>query len=341
MFTKILVPFDGSELARHAVPYAAALARVRGGTLFLTYVQAPWELPTDAPTQLHATGTQLRKEGVTVSIRIHPLSVGSPGRVLLDTAREIEAGIIVMGTRARGAVGRTLLGSVADYVLRHTKIPVLFCTVHTDNAWTGKGPRRILLPLDGSAVAEEAIPHARALASELGATMILLGVIDPGTAPASGNPESEVPFLDELHQQTRAYLDRVVTNLAKDGIAAEIQVRVGVPDEAIAEVARVQNVELVVMATHGRGGAVRLLLGSVALHTLQRSHVPVLLVRTGGGAAHASGVEEAHVEEPATRLTLTSDQLLLVRRGLMLLRAEPGYATHAVDLLLAQLPPSE
>jgi nucleotide-binding universal stress UspA family protein len=123
----------------------------------------------------------------------------------------------------------------------------------------------LLVPLDGSALAERALPYAAALAARSGARIVLARV----APPASGGAEAEA----------RDYLSSVAARLAELGLTVEPVVATGEVAEAVAETARAQSVDLLVMATHGRGGLGRWVYGSVAEALMARLPLPILLVR--------------------------------------------------------------
>lgn len=145
---------------------------------------------------------------------------------------------------------------------------------------------RILVPLDGSELAEVALPHAISLAKQSGAEVILLRVLEPLAPGAAMGQESiyiEPEFWRRLQQEyldeARAYLDRVAARLSADGLSARTEIRRGSPAEMIIDTARELHADAIVMATHGRSGIGRWMLGSVADRVVRASHLPVLLIR--------------------------------------------------------------
>ena len=344
MFKTILMPFDGSEPTTHALPYATALARATQGRLVLTYALAPWELSFDAPLRLYDIGTELREAGLDVTTHIAPPHLGNPGRAILAMAGEVGADVIVMGTHAYGSVGRALFGSVADYVVRHSTLPVLVCTPLADRVWPEERPRRILVPLDGSALAETALSPAREIAREIGASLDLVGAIDLATVAAIDHAVQVGAYLEMLAGETRGYLERVAEDLRQEGTVVDVQARAGVPDAVVTQLADELSSDLIVMATHGRGVS-RMLLGSVALRILQRSTVPVLLIHPAAAIVERTTTTPIEAgARPAgeqTYLALTAAELELLRRSLELLRHGSGseqQSQEGVTRLLNRLP---
>jgi nucleotide-binding universal stress UspA family protein len=127
--------------------------------------------------------------------------------------------------------------------------------------------KRIMVPLDGSELAQTALPHALELCRALGATLVLLHVRDV----RHGSSEASRRFLDFTRRQ-----------YANDGVAIETLMREGSVVEAILSAAQHQQIDVIAMATHGRSGIQRAVYGSVAEQVLRSSTTPVLLVRVPG-----------------------------------------------------------
>jgi len=131
---------------------------------------------------------------------------------------------------------------------------------------------RIMIPLDGSELAQTALPHALDLGRALGATLVLLHVRDG----RKGSPEA-----------ARRYLEYLRRGHTGDGVAIELAVREGAVAEAIVRAADEERIDIIVMATHGRSGMQRVVYGSVAEQVLRSSTRPVLLVRVPGAPVEA------------------------------------------------------
>lgn len=150
--------------------------------------------------------------------------------------------------------------------------------------------RRLLVPLDGSELAERALPHAQALAERFGASILLAEAVPPTAyvVPGDGLGTADAGLVAEAWESARdeaaAYLDRARQKLPSK-IGLETEVLEGAPVPGLLEYAERQGVDLIVMTTHGRGGLERLVFGSVAQQLLQQARVPLLLIRAAGGAA--------------------------------------------------------
>jgi nucleotide-binding universal stress UspA family protein len=167
---------------------------------------------------------------------------------------------------------------------------------------------RVLVPLDGSEVAEAVLPFAERVAGPVDAELVLLRVVEPVTAAeamaAAGVGSADALFLREL--EAKRYLAEVEQRLGARGLRVRSEVRVGSPAAEIAAAAAECGAELVAMTTHGRGGLGRLIWGSVAEAVLRHAALPVLMVRmtpaaaapaaaharTGAGTAPAAPSEE-------------------------------------------------
>jgi nucleotide-binding universal stress UspA family protein len=141
---------------------------------------------------------------------------------------------------------------------------------------------RVLVPLDGSGVAEAILPFAEELAGPLNAEIVLVRVIEPvvtGVGLATGDPGGADAL---LHAQLAAkrYLEDVAARLSARGLRVRTQAAFGTPSVKLAELATAEKADLIAMATHGRGGVGRLLFGSVAEALLRAATIPVLLFRT-------------------------------------------------------------
>jgi nucleotide-binding universal stress UspA family protein len=159
--------------------------------------------------------------------------------------------------------------------------------------------KRILLPLDASPLAEEAIPLATSLAEKFGSEILLLHVLDiPEPSPVRSHPEVTIGWVREARahalQEARRYLDAQQQEIHRQGILVRALVCDESPAEDILQVAARQEVDLIVMSSHGQGGLARWTFGSVADKVARHSPCPVLLVRhaSGGLEAHPSGGDE-------------------------------------------------
>lgn len=308
MYT-VLVPLDGSKLAERAVPLGHTLATILGGTLELvTVVEEPVLLdlmPTLIVPERQAAERYLRSVAETlpggVPVRTTTLR-GSPVDEILALASQQPDTIIAMSTHGRGGVRRMLFGSIADKITRGATCPVALVRGEAPVA-VSRTPK-VLVPLDGSELAESALPLAAALAGREGGALHLLRV-----APSYWNAPyiaygPEAFYLDaqqiaqlteEAQEEARAYLDRVATRLRADGARVTWEVRVGRAADEIIRVAETIEPDLVVMSSHGRGGVRRWALGSVAEEVLHRGTMPVVVVPRHAASGQAMVASEGEL----------------------------------------------
>jgi nucleotide-binding universal stress UspA family protein len=298
----VLVPLDGSPFAEHALPWAVAIARKARARLRLALVHQPPEPPpADKGTARMFTRMEvmLRKSqrdylrGVAARIKAEgPLQVatatleGTPARAIATYVDEIGVDLVAMTTHGRGGLERAWLGSVADELVRTLEVPVLLIRPHEGAPGEPK-VEEILVALDGSRRAEASLPPAMSLAALLGARLTLL----QGVEPVLIMMDAPTPFArtvdDELsairRDEARDYLGDLAERVTAAGVTAKpIAVLAPGALEAIHAAARAPSVGLIALATHGRGGLRRLLLGSVADKLVRAGELPVLVTRQRG-----------------------------------------------------------
>ena len=159
--------------------------------------------------------------------------------------------------------------------------------------------QRILVPLDGSELAERALPYAKELAQQLGASLTILRVVNSleltSAQAFSGYLPAEVydAAFEDARRAAREYLETVAKGLAADGLAVDWVMRTGDPAGEVIEHEREGRADLVVMSTHGRSGLGRWVFGSVADRVLRGGTIPVLLVRSFGSPGRSGHQQHA------------------------------------------------
>jgi nucleotide-binding universal stress UspA family protein len=294
----ILVPLDGSAFAEQALAMAMPLARATQRRLRLCHVRLLplWPDEIVEPDTVEAMKHILHAEGETylrevqrrieapdlrVDVAVLPGDVTSVGESLQRHIEENPVDMVILGTHGRGGVQRAWLGSVADYLVRHLTIPVLLVR---SGMLTPSGDRRLLVPLDGSPLAEQALEEACALAAALHQDIVLFRVVTPVVYPMPGVDAPYVGIDVDLTTITRReaeeYLGQVEERIEARGIKCSAITLLGnSAAEGIIEMARPAHFSHVIMSTHGRGGFKRLLLGSVADKVIRGAAVPVLVIR--------------------------------------------------------------
>jgi nucleotide-binding universal stress UspA family protein len=310
-FRSILVPVDGSRLAEQAVPVALAIAERAHSKVRLVLVHqihqprvlmepAHIYIRTEAALQqserdyLTSLVSRVRERmGRAVSCAILK---GRAGVTLAEYIKEASPDLVVMMTHGYGGFRRAWLGSVADQLIRSLDVPILLIRAdHSKPAATSVEFTKILVPLDGSPLAEAALEPAAALARLWDAEISLMQIVQPvflGTDPMLPLPSSYDEQLTAKERDAAGeYVQAVAERLRDEGVKASgvAVLGGGVADELLC-LARPGRIGLVAMATHGRGGARRLVLGSVADKLVRGADVPVLVVRpTGKRSKRRSG----------------------------------------------------
>ena len=302
-FQSILVPLDGSSLAEQAIPVAEAIAKRARCKLKLVLVHEPLiQLePGSVSVKLELAMQKADRQylkGLTVGLRERlgrPVSSavlrGIPVAETLAThIRELGVDLVVMTSHGRGGLRRAWLGSVTDQLVRSTEIPVLVVRPREDEApWSIAQLSEIMIPLDGSPLAEAALEPATELARLWDAEISLVQVVRPIilsepnlTFPSSYSDQATAIRRDLAQDYIKDVAERVrESGLRSTGIA----VIGGAVSQTLIDLASPERVGLMVVATHGRGGLKRLVLGSVADKLIRGANVPVLVIRPAGRRA--------------------------------------------------------
>ena len=298
MYGRVLVPLDGSALADQILQTVVYMAsRLSVGVCLLRVVDLShlktavpgvrmnWDTIADGARN-HAIGyLSLKAQEVSQSdVEVtHLVLEGHPADVIVAEANKQQDTLVAMSTHGRSGPSRWLLGSVADKTMRSYNGPILLFRPGADGSHSEQFST-LILPLDGSELAEGAIPHAANLAKDLSLRVTLVRVIDesweyvyPADAPAS--PDENISRV--LEQDAENYLAQVSSRLRRDGVQEVAHlVSHGDPASVIIDLASEAHDGLVVMGTHGRSGLARTVIGSVADRVVRHSGDPVLLVRT-------------------------------------------------------------
>jgi nucleotide-binding universal stress UspA family protein len=280
----VLVPLDGSVTAEVVLPYATTVARALDADLrLLTVLDASHGSPQVEPGRAaresspadyllrHAEPLQVRGVKTVVAT-----IAGDSIEQIVSTAEQPDVIVVAMATQGQSGMKRWYLGGVADAVLRTTTKSVLL--VNPDaTARTDRPVRlgRIVVPLDGSELAEAALSVAEALASAGSGAITLVHVLPPATAGplSAGVPDGHTQTEAEAQQDLEAAHRKL-----RDASRASTLILRGTPSAAIAEHLITSGADLLVMTAHGRGGRKHLVLGSTA-YRLLHAGPPLLLVR--------------------------------------------------------------
>ncbi len=294
MFRTILVPLDGSAFSEAALPWALGLSRRTHAALQLASVHEP--VPSFAYDEWESAAWQWSEDylrNVREQIRqrtdgeVHAwVGTGRVVELLMSRADSTEADLVVMATHGRGALTRAWLGSVADGFVRHAHQPILLVRPEDDHPDPTVEPevQRIVVPLDGSELSESVLDLAIGMAKLYGSQIRLLRVVAYPMEIASPYLPHTVQMnqkvVEEARDAARAYLERIAARITAEGVEATVHVTVDTQaGHAVAREVEELDAQLVVMATHGRGGLQRALLGSTTDKVIRAVHVPILVQR--------------------------------------------------------------
>ncbi|MBM3944682.1 MAG: universal stress protein [SAR202 cluster bacterium] len=329
MFTKVLVPLDGTEVSTGILPYISLLARGLKMEMVLLSVVNPAmveeleEFGTKAPMREALSGVSLKTPktagertpkrraegpffsqelenaefrvkgwltGISDGMRQSGLQVeyvtkiGQAANTILATARELGCDVIAMSTHGRNAIGRGMLGSVADKVIRSSTVPVLAISPERAAKYgtPGRPMTTLLAPLDGGPLSEKTLPYIITLGKQLRVKVHVVRVVDT-TVPITGwwaDPRF-FEVVQEIRNEAQGYVQEIADRLRTQGLQAEANVLNGNPAGMLVDMARNTPQDLIVIATRGRTGLSRFILGSVTEALVRSSGDPVLIIPTG------------------------------------------------------------
>lgn len=293
MYDHILIPVDGSDESTAAARRGLALARDFDATAEAVHVV---DQRARRLTRTDRESGHLREHGESVLADIeslaadigHPVTTelleGKPSVQIDEYARETDAGLIVLGRQGMTGLGKRLLGGVTEQVLHRTALPVLVVSGAEETGTTGFDYSRILVTTDGSANAETATRHGAAVADCYDATVHVLNVVDiqaaGGAFNAGGLNETFIERLEENGRDAVAATADELKRTAPD-VSVETAVERTISLDGVAtgirEFVSDRDIDLVVIASHGRSNLKRQLLGSVTSQLLRTADVPVLV----------------------------------------------------------------
>lgn len=299
MFQRILVPLDGSPGAERAIPVAACIARSARGSLVFLQVVPPLPVLGENADEARGMLSDVKREeqaltgaasylaeaiaaysgdltGVSTEMDV---AFGLTSPTLTSTARLEQVDLVVMCSRHESGVGQWGIESIAQQTMRHSPVPLLILHERGEMLPTdATRPLRVLVPLDGSLVAEMALEPALQILAQLTRSvqdeLCLLRIVEECRANC-----------DESRQQAERYLRAVCERLSRGksagcrfSLVPEVRVGADVAKILLEEARQGDTVPLIAMATHGLEGMPRLLLGSVAERVLDATTCPLLVV---------------------------------------------------------------
>lgn len=286
MYDRILVPVDGSECGRAAARYGFAFAAATGATVDIVHV-VDTTVPTiggrmaDAERREHGEAivesAAEQSQAFDCPVETHRRE-GTPESEIVASAGDLGADLIVMGRQGTHNLRERLLGGVTEHVVRHADQPVLVVPLGTDV--TAASISKLLVPTDGSEAATAAISPATELATVFDAGVAVFTAVDVQSAGGSfsaGGVSEE--FIERLKSEGGDIVETVADSVrdTQPGLSIDTIVRRGSAHEEIASCATDIGADLIVMASHGRTGLKRHLLGSVTDRVLRVAETPVLV----------------------------------------------------------------
>lgn len=299
MYTSIVVPLDGSAFGNGALPVALTLASRSDAEVHLVHVSEPTlfsegesayephrsaHLQRNMRARVTTMAAQLTRRA---SLRVEAEFLD--GQAVPTLQRYLENGrhdLVVMMTHGRGGLSRAWLGSVADGLIRRAPVPLLLLRQDTEWLRDAVEPlfRRVLIPLDGSLMAEEVLDHVFSLGTPEVTEYVILSVVAPHHQLDSGESGAETFSGRSQDEQQRDaahhYLNRVAGDLRSSGALVTVRVEVHLHTaQGVLDAATEHHVDVIALSTHGRGSLSRLIHGSVADKILRGADVPVLAYR--------------------------------------------------------------
>ena len=299
MFTQMLIPLDGSKTAEKVLPYARFVA----GALKLpvellavvdivemaTHITAARASHLDSVIEDSVRHSQQYLRGIAgtfpgANARC-TVEKGKPEQVIIETAAADQGMFITMATHGRSGINRWLLGSIAEKVLRGTTNPLLLVRATEEaKAESVASLKSIVVPLDGSELAEGVLPAVAELAKTLKLAVVLFRAYNiPSSAYAGDEGYYAINYdemLTAMRDEAVDYLEKKTEAVKKMGIANVSSVaKEGFAADEIISLSRQSPDNLIAMSTHGRSGVKRWVLGSVTETIVRHSADPVLVIR--------------------------------------------------------------
>ena len=300
MYSKILVPLDGSKTAENVLPLARCFARSLQVPVELLgvidIVEMAYHLDTDRGSFIRDMVDNASRrfteylEGIaknypTGTVRC-TIQTGSAAQAIINSAGADKRTLVAMATHGRSGLDRWLLGSGAEKVLSGGSNPTLVVRARADKnpIWAMATLKRIIVPLDGSELSESILPHIKELAKQLDLEVTLIRLYGGLSAAGDGfySPQQLDALTARLRDETVTYLESKTEEMKRRGLdRISFAAKEGSGADEILAIARQSPDTMIAMCTHGRSGVQRWALGSVTEKVVRHSDNPVLVVRAG------------------------------------------------------------
>jgi nucleotide-binding universal stress UspA family protein len=303
VFKKVLVPLDGSRLAESVLPAALFFAETFHAEIVLFHVieaSPPQAVhgerhllaADEAHSYLGHVVQRLARPDLALDSDVHSAKEVDVARSIIEHTRELGADLVILCAHGSGGWRNVVVGSIAQQVIQHGTTPVFLVRPGLPSAQGSYKCRRILLPLDGSAGHEPALPVAVEVARTCGAALHVLTVVPTastlspqGAATGMLLPSTMAAVLDLAQRDAIAYLQRITAALVAEDVKVSAEVMRGDPTSSILDETIHFQADMVIVATHGRTTLDSFWSGGVTPRILSQSKAPVLLVRGAGEEA--------------------------------------------------------
>ncbi len=282
---RIAVLLDGSLYAAQAIPYAEAVARATHAHLVLlssvkNETQAQKDIfdatVTVRQSYLDGVAEQLAQNGIPVSTEVRAGYLADSTRQLVE---EQEIDLVVTSTVGKSGNTHWLSGGISSKLMKQITKPVLLVQMKDEQAVVSPKMGRILVSLDGSILAENTLPYARAFAKAFGSEIVLLAVPQVPEVQSYRAPDEAIEQIRSQMESTMDnFLDAVGRSLREDGLEVRIMTKGSLPVRTIVSIGDEEEVDLIMLTSQGRGGIDRLFMGSVAESVVAESDKAVLMV---------------------------------------------------------------
>ena len=298
MYSDILLPTDFSACANAALHQAVTIAERFQGTVTMLHVVAIHEsdssniknliaasslsydkIMTSAEEMLHTKDGMIETPVLIEKVLLRGIS---PTSEILSYAAEHNPDLIVMGTHGRTGIRRLIMGSVAEKIIRLSESPVMTVRCGSDGKPQGyPNYRSILLPVDFSKASTNALLTASEIARKYGSILTLLHVTEaPEFTGYLGSDDLEDKELSNNQiEEAENTLADLLPKAPLDGIEVYTRVVFGRPGRKIVEFAHKEDIDLIIIPSHGKSGFEKLLMGSTVNKVVHRADIPVLVLK--------------------------------------------------------------
>jgi len=286
MYEKILVPLDGSKLARQVFPYVVELAKNFSSEAILVAVCDPEETEESKVCRLYLNNEAEKLKKLMRASAVHVKTAvlgGKPAEQILDYAEKNNIRVIIFSSHGRSGIKPWSVGSTVHEVLHKVGIPLIIVRAKEEDEPVKTGLfDTILIPLDGSKKAELVLPYVIELSKKVKFEVILTQVIEVGRHVHTIGGLEYVSFndqdIDKEKSESRRYLKKIKSQFTGTKARVITEVRVGNSAEEIIKLTTEKDCSLIAMSSHGRSGIEAWVYGSVTRKILQTSFRSVMFV---------------------------------------------------------------